>query len=294
MKPYKTRPSVMIPLLFVCLLFTACETQAAPAAIGPESRAGNVEPASNYEAALTAILQKVVTDEGRVRYDLLRGALNEDFRRVLKAVEDFDATTLDTDAQKLAFWMNAYNVQMLQNIIETPKVNNIIDDGFADAFFDKPFLTASTGITLNQIENVILRRQAGRADLQAFQVDRLDLRLHVGLNCAAVSCPRLRRRAFTTATLDAELDAALRDFAGSPAHFRIDGNRLVVSSLLDWYGPDFDQPGLPAGDLLVQHMPPSRPGYAALKTALSGRTAAQIKALANVQFEYLWEVNRVR
>ena len=59
-------------------------------------------------------------------------------------VEDFDATTLRTQAQKSAFWMNAYNVQMLQNIIETPQVNNIIDDGFADAFFDTAFLTAGS------------------------------------------------------------------------------------------------------------------------------------------------------
>ena len=132
------------------------------------------------------------------------------------------------------------------------------------------------------------------SDLKIFQTDRLDPRLHVGLNCAALSCPRLRRQAFTAQTLDAELDAAMRDFAAGPAHFRVEDDRLVLSSLLDWYGPDFDQPGLPAGDLLVQHMPPSRPGYAALKTALSGRTSAQIKALANVQFEYLWEVNRAK
>ena len=287
----------MLPLLLVCLLFAACESQAASAvsaSIGPESRAGNVEPAPDYEATLTALLQKVVTDEGRVRYDLLRGELNLDFRRVLKAIEDFDAATLRSSEQKLAFWMNAYNVQMLQNIIETPRVNHIIDDGFGDAFFDKPFLTAGTDITLNQIENTILRRQEGPAALQAFQPDRLDPRLHVGLNCAAVSCPRLRRRAFTAATVDAELDAAMRDFTGSPVHFRIEGKGLILSALLDWYGADFDQPGHPAGDLILHHMPLTRPGYAALKKALAGRTSAEIKALANAQFEYLWDVNAAR
>ncbi len=285
----------MLSFAFACLLFIACETQAVPpvpAALGPESRAGKVEPAPNYEAALTALLQKVVTDEGLVRYDLLRGTLSLDFRRVLKAVEVFDATTLRSDEQKLAFWMNAYNVQMLQNIIETPEVENIIDDGFGEAFFDHPFLTARTGISLNEIENEILRRQEGRADLKAFQPEQLDPRLHVGLNCAALSCPRLRRRAFTTENLDTELDAALRDFAGSPTHFRAEGDRLVLSSLLDWYGPDFDQPDTPAGDFILQHMPPTRPGYTALKKALAGRTSADLKALPHVQFEYRWEVNR--
>jgi len=287
----------MYALLLACLLFAACEGYAAPAAppvAVQESRAGDVEPAPDYEAALTEILQKVVTGEGLVRYDVLRGERSLAFRRVLKAVEEFDATTLRTPEEKLAFWMNAYNVQMLQNIVETPRVNNIIDDGFGEAFFDKPFRTARTGISLNEIENVILRRQEGRAALNAFQVARLDLRLHVGLNCAAVSCPRLRRRAFTAATVDAELDAAMRDFAAGSAHFRADGDGLVLSSLLDWYGADFDTSGIPAGDLLLRYMPPSRPGYAALKKTLAGQSSAALKTMANVRFEYLWTVNRAR
>lgn len=287
----------MLTFTLACLLFTACETGAAPPAsttFGPESRAGNVAPAPDYETALTALLQQVVTDEGLVRYDLLQGTLNLDFRRVLKAIETFDATTLHTDEQKLAFWMNAYNVQMLQNIIETPQVDNIIDDGFGEAFFDTAFLTAGLGLSLNDIENGILRRQEKRADLTAFQPSRLDPRLHVGLNCAALSCPRLRRRAFTIDNLNTELDAALHDFATSPAHFRAEDDRLVISSLLDWYGPDFDHPDLPAGDLILRHMPSTRPGYVALQQAFAGRTSADLKALPNVTFEYLWDVNRAR
>ena len=85
----------MPSLLLAYLLLTAFETApSVPAPIGPQSRAGNVEPSPDYEAALTALFQKVVTDEGRVRYDLLRGTLNLDFRRVLKAVEVFEVKTL--------------------------------------------------------------------------------------------------------------------------------------------------------------------------------------------------------
>ena len=77
LRPIRRR--AMLSFAFACLVFIACETQAAPpvpAALGPESRAGNVEPAPDYEAALTTLLQKVVTDEGLVRYDLLRSTLN--------------------------------------------------------------------------------------------------------------------------------------------------------------------------------------------------------------------------
>ncbi len=274
--------------LVVCLVLLAC----CPPALAQEGRAGEAMPAPDYETALTSLLQETVTEDGRVRYDLLRGVHNPAFRRVLKAVETFDPARLRTFEQKLAFWINAYNVQMLQNIVETPQVRHIIDDGFGDAFFERPFRTARLDVSLNEIENVILRGQPGRAALQPLQVARLDPRLHVGLNCAAVSCPRLRRRAFTAATLEVELEAAMRDFTASPVHFRVEGDRVVLSALLDWYGPDFDRPDRPAGDLLLAYMPASRPGYARLRQVLAGRTAAALKALPYVRFEYLWDVNR--
>ncbi len=258
----------------------------------PASRAGDVAPAADYEAALTALLQKVVTNAGLVRYDLLQGALNTDFRRVLKTIEEFDAGNLRSEAAKKAFWMNAYNVQMLQNIVGAPGVAHILDDGQAEVFFKTPFRTAGLGLSLDQIEHVILRRQDGPAAARRLRVDRLDPRIHVGLNCAALSCPRLRRHAFTAENVEAELDSAMRDFTASPVHFREEKGRFVVSSLLDWFGPDFDSAGLPAGDFLLRYMPQDRPDFAALKQLLAGRTATQLKARKEVTFAYHWAVNR--
>lgn len=258
---------------------------------GPDSRAGDVTPASDYEATLTRILDRAVADDGLVRYDLLRGPLRDDFRSVLKAVEDYDTDRLTTPAQRLAFWMNAYNVQMLQNIIETPEVDHIVDDGYADAFFKTPFRTAGQMVSLDELENVILRRGDGRAALQPLQVAQLDPRIHVGLNCAAVSCPRLRGRAFTAANVDAELDAAMRDFMTSPRHFRVEGETVVVPSLLDWFAADFDLRG-PAGDYLLDFMPADRPGAERLRTLLRGTSAAALKQKPAVRYEYLWDVNR--
>ncbi len=288
-------PPVMLTYLLSVLLLAGCEFQNITPLTPPveaDSRAGNIEPAADYEAALTTLLGRVVTAGGLVRYDLLRGALNPDFRRVLKAVEDFDATTLLTREARLAFWLNAYNVQMLQNIVETPEVDDIVADGMVDRFFKTPYRTAGLGITLDQIEHVILRRRDVDERLNVFRLAGLDPRIHVGLNCAAVSCPRLRSRAFTAATVDAELDAALRDFVNSPAHLRVEGDGFVLSSLLDWFGSDFDSQGLPAGDYLLRFMSPDRPGFDALAALLRGRTAADLKALPNVRYAYDWAVNR--
>lgn len=288
----------MLGLLLASPAALACTpdapAEAIPATTDAASRAGDVQPAADYETALTKLLQQVVTDDGLVRYDLLRSALNTDFRRVLKAIEDFDARTLNTPDERLAFWMNAYNVQMLQNIIETPEVNNIVDDGYADAFFKTAFRTAQMDVSLDEIEQVILRGSNGREALHPFQLERLEPRIHVGLNCAAVSCPRLRQRAFTADNLHAELDAAMRDFTGSPVHFRIEGNTVVLSALLDWYGTDFDQPNQPAGSYLLRFMPASRPQYKTLKVILEGQSAADLKQQSSVSYEYKWTVNAAR
>ncbi|NBC17288.1 MAG: DUF547 domain-containing protein [Bacteroidetes bacterium] len=287
MTPRRFRWSLALVLLLLVAPRTALTQDAAAT-----SRAGDVLPADDYEALLTSVLEQVVTDDGFVRYDLLRGPLGADFRRVLKAIETFDASTLTTHDARLAFWINAYNVQMLQHIVETPSAQDIVEDGYAEAFFKTPVLTAQTPMTLDEIEHVILRGEAGRAVLDPFQLDTLDPRIHVGLNCAAISCPRLRQRAFTAANVDAELDAAMRDFTASPRHFRLDDGTYVVSSLLDWFAVDFDRPDRPAGDLLLRHMPTDRPDYDAWQALLAGRTAAALKARDDVRFAYDWTVNR--
>ena len=243
-----------------------------------------------YEALWTDLLEAVVTDDGFVRYDLLAGPRRADFDAVADAVERFDARTLDSDAERLAFWLNAYNVKLVERVLEAGIPDNIEAHGF-DAFFKSPVRVAGHDVTLDQIEHVILRRQDGPAALEALAVDRLDPRIHVGLNCGAVSCPRLRPRALTAANVHTELDRAMRDFVNSPSHFLADGDGFVLSSLLDWFGSDFDAAGKPAGNYLLQFMDSERPGYERLRALFAGRSAAEIKAQPGVRFVYVWDLN---
>ncbi len=258
------------------------------------SRVGSVQPSADYAVALTAILQHIVTAEGRVRYDLLRDSLAADFRRVLKAVEKFDASKPASQQEKLAFWMNGYNVLMLQNIREAPDAKHIIEDGYAEPFFKTRRRIARQEITLDQIEHVILRRREGPSGLVALQVDTLDPRVHVGIHCAAVSCPALRTRAFTAQNVDEELDRAMRDFTRRERHLRMDGKVMVLSSILDWFGEDFDRPEQPAGDFLLAYMPKERTDYTTIRARLEGKTAADIRSDPRVRFEYDWSINYER
>ena len=242
-----------------------------------------------YEKAWSDLLGRVVTDAGLVRYDLLAGPLRDEFDAVAAAIEAFDASTLDTFSEKLTFWVNAYNVKIVKRVLEAGVPENIEDYGFA-FFFETPVRVAGYDVTLNQIEHLILRRQDGPVELEALAVNRLDPRLHVGLNCGAISCPRLR--AFTVANVDAELDAAMRDFVNSPQHFRFEGDTAALSSLLDWFAADWDVMGPDeAGDYLLGFMDSDRPDANRLRRLFEGQSAAEIRALPNVRFAYDWDLN---
>ena len=255
------------------------------------SRAGDVRAAPNYEAALDSLLSAVVGEDGLVRYDLLQGDLNLSFRQILKAVEDYDGSLEGVD-EKLAFWMNAYNVQMLQNVIENPQVDNIVDDGYADRFFKTPFLTARRSLTLDEIEHVVLRADRPDSEHASLALPAIDARIHVGVNCAAVSCPSLRRRAFTPGNVDDELERALQDFVDDERHFRVVDQTLVVSSLVDWFGDDFSRLGSPFGTWLAKRMRSTRP--AALRRRLCGKSVDDLRQDSGVRFEYDWTVNSAR
>ena len=251
-----------------------------------------------YEPTFTRVLEAVVADNGMVRYAKLgqpphRARLDS----VLNALRHYELSRLDSDAARKAFWINAYNALMLDAVQRQPSRRNVLGGDEGAIFFKTPREVGGLRVTLDQIENVVLRRQPGPASLTSHRVARLDPRIHVALNCAAISCPRLRPVALTPANLDAQLDAGMRDFTASPRHFRVTGGQIVLSSLLDWFGGDFDTHA-PAGEYLLRFMPTSRPGYVELRALLAGRNAEALRAQTRaprgpkVVFDYDWTVNR--
>lgn len=292
--------TMRMTLIFsLSLLLAACTVapDAGPAPDGPPAA-----PAADYETTLTRILQAVLTPGGLVDYQLLTTSYQDEFDSTLAAVEQFDPSLLTSDEAKLAFLMNAYNVRMLKNILDTPGATDIESEGLFDEFFQTPFRVAGFNMTLNQLENGILRLkdtvdgQELPAGLTAMRPSALDPRIHVGLNCAAVSCPRLRDEAFRAALVSSQLDAALADFADSPKLAITEGVSLTISSIVDWFGEDFDATGVPVGDYFLTVMNPSRPGYSTIQTVFQGNDTAAIRAVVAAEqqfsFAYNWTVNR--
>ena len=254
--------------------------------IAPRAQAGVEDP-------LDRVLAGVVGRDGRVDYGLLASRYRDDLADALQAVEVQDPGLLRSDDQKTAFLTNAYNAHVLARVVASPRAQNLERQGLFDDFFQRPVRVAGRSMTLNQLEHGVLRRQsrvdgaAVPAALRALRPARLDYRIHAALNCAAVSCPPLQRRAFRAATLDRDLAAAFSAFAASPRAARLDGRTLVLSSLFDWFADDFEAGGRTVGDVLLSAGAPS-----ALRSRLAGESAAELRRDRSARFEYDWTVNR--
>ena len=224
---------------------------------------GPVYAQASVEAPLTRVLAGVVQSDGRVDYARLASRHRADLDAALAAIAAQDPAALRSDAQKTAFLVNAYNAHVLARVLASPRATNLERQDLFGAFFQRPVAVAGLRMTLDQLEHGILRRQAQvngaavPAALGRLRPSRVDYRIHAALNCAAVSCPPLAGRAFRASSLDADLDARFRAFAGSPRAARLDGRRLVLSSLFDWFADDFEA-SRPVGDVLLAAMPTSR------------------------------------
>ncbi len=148
-------------------------------------------------------------------------------------------------AEKIAFWINAYNVFTIKAILDNYPIksnwkaslrypeNSIRQiPGVWDSL---KFRVMGLETTLGDIEHKILRKKFG------------DPRVHMALVCASLGCPELRAEAYTGAALDAQLDDQARKFLKTPAKFRIDreAGKVYLSPIFKWYSADF-RPDAPA------------------------------------------------
>jgi hypothetical protein len=248
------------------------------------------------EGPLDRVLGAVVGPDGRVDYGLLARGHRADLDAALRAVAQTDPADLDADAERTAFLVNAYNAHVLRLVLEHG-ATDLERQGLFDAFFQTPVRVAGLDVTLNELEHGALRRQDhvdGRpvpSALRALRPRRLDHRIHVAVNCAAVSCPPLGPRAFRAATLNGDLARAWREFVASDRAARFEGGALVLSSLFDWFADDFEEPGRPLGAFLAGAFG-GRADAARLRERLAGRSAEALRRDPRVRFAYDWRVSR--
>jgi len=135
-----------------------------------------------------------------------------------------------------AFWINTYNVCTLDLIADHYPIQSIqqIDDG---KVWDKRFFQiGGQRLTLNQIENDLLRTMN-------------DNRIHCALNCASKGCPKLAHLPYQSKTIDQELDSACQEWMRFNAYHFEEGffsDTLYINNIFDWYLSDFPSDNPPS------------------------------------------------
>lgn len=135
--------------------------------------------------------------------------------------------------ERMAYWINAYNAFTVKLIVDHYPVASIKDikNGipFVNTVWDIKFIHIEDATyDLNNIEHGILRPK--------FK----DPRVHMAINCASMSCPKLQRRAYTAAKLNEQLDQAARDFLADTNKNKIAPEKAELSKIFEWYSIDFD------------------------------------------------------
>lgn len=196
---------------------------------GPAER-----PAAFEHDDFSRILAAHVDAQGRVDY----AALVAD-PAPLDAYLTRLATTDPQDlprADRLAFWINAYNAYTLYLIRDQYPTDGILSTiiGPFIPSVNSPFsvdfaVVGGRPMSLDDIEHGTIRQQFDEP------------RIHFAVNCAAVSCPPLRAEAYAGDRLDAQLDEQTTAFLNDPARTRIDvdGGTVHLTKILDWFKSDF-------------------------------------------------------
>ena len=132
----------------------------------------------------------------------------------------------------MAFWINVYNAFTVKLIVLNLPVKSIKDLGGSiykvNTPWDIKFIKiGSKTYDLNNIEHKILRKK--------FK----DPRIHFALNCASVSCPKLRNEAYVSSKLNKQLDEQTKYFINNSGKNIIKGDEAQLSKLFSWYRMDF-------------------------------------------------------
>jgi len=182
------------------------------------------------------LLQRRITrGEGGLNQFDYAGAFADGDLSIITAYTDYLAAQNPdamTEADQIAYWANLYNALTLKVVLENYPVTSIrkIKDGlFSIGPWKRDAVTVNGEVlSLDTIEHGILRKR----------YDNLAL-VHYMVNCASVGCPNLSDKLWSGATLDADREQAARDFINSPRGVRINGQKLKVSSIYDWFEEDF-------------------------------------------------------
>jgi len=204
--------------------------EVAPAVVEPaqvERSDLKLGPATSFHGKCAEILKSFVDDKGMVDYKGLRRKRIE-LRALLNEFAGLDPNEYEswTREDKIAFWINAYNLQKLK----------IVTDNYPIEPLSRIFTIYWGPSSIRHIEGKITRHKFLVMD-EEFTFARIekrfrgefdDPRIFFALSNACLSSPPLRSEPYYGRKLDEQLDDQAGRFLSSPVAFRIDREKQKV------------------------------------------------------------------
>jgi hypothetical protein len=199
-------------------------------------------PTVSFHDKCADILENYVDDKGMVDYKKLKRKRQE-LKKLLDEFDNLDPNEYNSwpKEDKIAFWLNAYNIQMLKIItdnypIESSRIlrlfwppNSIRHiKGIWDNY---KFIVMDEEFTCSEIKRPFFRQKFDEP------------RVFFAISYASLSSPPLRNEPYYGRKLREQLDDQVKRFLSDPRAFRIDRNNQTVylSAILQstWYGEEF-------------------------------------------------------
>ncbi len=159
---------------------------------------------------------------GRVNYTGLKS--NMKLRSLIKVIENANVSN-GNDATKQAFYINAYNLLVINQAAQKYPLNSVQD---IKGFFDMRKVTIEgKRMTLNKLEKDYL--------LKPYK----DARFHFVLVCGALGCPPITDFAYTPEKLDQQMDQQTKLALNDASFVKVNGNKVQLSQIFKWYTSDF-------------------------------------------------------
>lgn len=217
-------------MLFACVLVLIA---------GVVLKAGEKKQAFSYDD-YAAVLKDHVDDKGMVNDKKLKAAPQR-LNALITAMSKVNQKSYDrwNNNEKIAFWLNAYNVLTLKVIIDNYPIKSSF---FRSRIYPKKSIRQIPGVW-NKIKFNVMRQDLtlGHIEHKILRKKFNEPRIHMAIVCAAKGCPPLLNKPYTAQRLNEQLDDRTRRFLANPKKFKLDRDkkRVYLSPIFKWFADDF-------------------------------------------------------
>lgn len=198
------------------------------------------------------LLSATAQDYVEISKNLLKAMRDDNLSEAKKYVDQLATADpakfkqqINTQEEKLAFWINTYNGLIQYHLTKNPQLFE--DRG--DFFGDDNLTVLGKKTSFDQLEHGVLRRGTSKFSkgyfknpfrddwYEQYQAEKIDWRIHFALNCGAASCPPVR--IYDEENIYKQLNASAKMYLNSQVKYDKEAEEVYLPKLMDWFSGDF-------------------------------------------------------